>query len=197
MTSPFDVQPPYWDGKLVRLRALEADDWEHFYLNNLERDVDRNLEMVWPPTSRTRQKQWVEERASTAGFRNGWEFQFLIESLETGELVGSIDTHHCDIRQGTFEYGLSVREPFRGKGYAAEAILMVLRYYFLELRFQKANPGVFDFNSSSIRLHEKLGFVLEGRRRRQSYSHGQFHDMLLYGMTVEEFRELHPEYATF
>lgn len=188
---------PYWQGKLVRLRALEPEDWEHFYLHNLERDVDRSLEMVWPPTSRARQRKWVEEKAVKAGFQNEWEFQFLIETLDTDQLVGSIDTHHCDLRQGTFEYGLSVREPFRGKGYAAEAILLVLRYYFLELRFQKANPGVYDFNAASIRLHEKLGFVLEGTRRRSGYSHGQFHDMLLYGMTVEEFLERHSEYAEF
>lgn len=196
MTS-FSAPHPYWQGNTIRLRALEPEDWEHFYQLNLERDVDRNLEMVWPPSSRARQKKWVEEKSATAGFTNDWEFQFLIETVESGQLVGSIDTHHCDIRQGTFEYGLSVRESFRGRGYAAEAILMVLRYYFLELRFQKANPGVFDFNQASIRLHEKLGFVLEGRRRRQSYSNGTYHDMLLFGMTVEEFCELHPEYATF
>ncbi|MCO5217357.1 MAG: GNAT family N-acetyltransferase [Thermomicrobiales bacterium] len=47
------------------------------------------------------------------------------------------------------------------------------------------------------KLHEKLGFVLEGRKRRHGYSHGQFHDMLLFGMTDDEFRELHPEYVDF
>lgn len=196
MTFP-DPSLPYWEGKLVRLRALEPEDWEHFYLHNLERDVDRNLEMVWPPTGRARQKGWVEERAKAGGFRNDWEFQFLIEDKQTGELLGSIDTHHCNIRQGTFEYGISLREPFRGKGYGSEAVLMVLRYYFLELRFRKAEPGAFAFNEVSIRLHEKLGFVLEGRRRLHGYSNGGFHDLLIYGMTMEEFRELHPEYAGF
>lgn len=186
---------PYWQGKLVRLRATEPEDAEHFYQINLERDVDRNLEMVWPPSSRARTRKFTEE-ASNGGFQNGWDCKFEIEALDTGEHVGSIDTHHTDIRQGTFEYGLSVREQYRGRGYAAEAIILVLRYYFQELRFQKANPGVFDFNESSIRLHEKLGFVLEGRRRRQGYSNGEFHDLLLYGMTDDEFRELHAEYLT-
>lgn len=183
----------YWVGKLVRLRAMEPDDAEHFFLINRERDVDRNLEMVWPPSSLARQKSWVEE-ATKDGFGTNFEFKFIIEELESGEVVGSIDTHHCNPRQGTFEYGLAVREQFRGRGFASEAILMVLRYYFQELRFRKAEPGVFAFNDASMRLHEKLGFVHEGTRRLHGYSNGSFHDLHLFGMTDDEFAELHPDY---
>lgn len=187
---------PYWEGKLVRLRAMELEDAEHFYHLNLERDVDRSLEMVYPPSSMAGQRAWVED-AAKQGFGENKEFKFQIEDLTSGHLVGSIDTHHCNPRQGTFEYGLSVREQHRNKGYASEAILLVLRYYFFELRFRKAEPGVFAFNPASIRLHEKLGFVLEGTRRQHGYSHGEFHDLHLYGMTEDEFRDLHPEYADF
>ena len=88
-----------------------------------------------------------------------------------------------------------MREGYRRHGYASEAILLVLRYYFLELRYRKAEPGVFAFNTASIGLHEKLGFVREGCRRQHGYSHGAFHDLLLFGMTIDEFRELHPDYA--
>ena len=187
---------PYWEGKLVRLRAMEPGDAEHFYRINMERDVDRNLEMVWPPASMAGQQQWVEE-AAKKGFGENLEFKFQIEELVDGQLVGSIDTHHCNQRQGTFEYGLSVREQYRNKGFASEAILLVLRYYFFELRFRKAEPGVFAYNPASIRLHEKLGFVLEGIRRQHGYSHGEFHDLHLYGMTAEEFRDRHPQYLDF
>lgn len=184
---------PYWQGKLVRLRAIEPDDAEHFYHLNLERDVDRSLFMVYPPSSLASQRAWVE-KAAREGFGDNQSFRFQIEELTSGQLVGSIDTHHLDQRVGTFEYGLSVREQYRGHGYAADAILLVLRYYFFELRYQKANPNVYEFNDASIRLHEKLGFQLEGRRRRSAFSNGDFYDVLLYGITIEEFRELHADY---
>jgi RimJ/RimL family protein N-acetyltransferase len=38
-----------------------------------------------------------------------------------------------------------------------------------------------------VRLHEKLGFQLEGRLRRVVYTRGQYYDELYYGMTAEEF----------
>lgn len=185
---------PYWEGRRVRLRAVEPSDAEHHVAMDRERGTDRNLDAVMPPNSVARAEKWAREMAEQ-GFRDGDGFFFEIETL-AGEHVGAIDTHHCDPRAGRFEYGIALREAQRGKGYAAEAILLVLRYYFLERRYQKCDVGVFDFNDASIRLHERLGFVLEGRRRRHTFTGGAFHDMLLYGMTVEEFRERHPDYVT-
>lgn len=189
------VAKPYWEGKRVRLRAAEPSDAQHHFAIDRERGVDRNLDAVMPPNSMARAEKWTRG-AAEQGFRDGDNFLFEIETLDGGDYVGAIDTHHCDPRAGRFEYGIALREAQRGKGYAAEAILLVLRYYFLERRYQKCDVGVFDFNEASIRLHERLGFVLEGRRRRHTFSGGAYHDMLLYGMTVEEFRERHPDYVT-
>ena len=43
-----------------------------------------------------------------------------------------------------------------------------------------------------MRLHERLGFTLEGRLRRMIYSNGQHHDLLYYGITAEEFAQAYP-----
>ena len=48
---------------------------------------------------------------------------------------------------------------------------------------------IYDFNEASIKLHEKLGFVHEGRRRRMGFTDGRYYDWILLGMTVEEFWE--------
>jgi RimJ/RimL family protein N-acetyltransferase len=48
---------------------------------------------------------------------------------------------------------------------------------------------IHEFNTPSIRLHEQLGFVKEGRLRRMIYTGGRFYDALLYGMTREELAE--------
>jgi RimJ/RimL family protein N-acetyltransferase len=184
---------PYWSGKRVRLRAIEPEDAQYHFDLNQQRGVDRNQEQIFPPSSLARVRKWTSE-AAEVGFKDGDAFLFEIESLETGSTVGSIDMHHMDARVGVLSYGISIHEDHRRKGYASDAICLVLRYYFLERRYQKANIGVFSFNEDSIRLHERLGFQLEGRQRRTTYTAGEFYDMLWYGMTVEEFRELHPEY---
>ena len=64
--------------------------------------------------------------------------------------------------------------------------MLVLRYYFRELRYQKATVRVYSFNEASIRLHEKLGFQHEGRIRRTVYTNGALCDEIVLGLTVEE-----------
>jgi len=67
-----------------------------------------------------------------------------------------------------------------------------LLYYFHELRYQKATVIVYAFNERSQRLHESLGFALEGRLRGTVYTNGQHYDELYFGLTREEFDERAP-----
>ncbi len=174
----------YWQGKNIRLRAIEPSDAVSFYAWDQDSDMGRYLDRVWQPVSLELQKRWTE-RASAQ--EPGDEFFFVIEN-QAGETVGSISTHHCDRRTGVFSYGVAVQVDFQRRGYASEAIRMVLRYFFEELRYQKVNVEIHSDNPASAHLHELLGFQLEGRVRRSVYSSGLFLDNLIYGMTAEEFR---------
>jgi RimJ/RimL family protein N-acetyltransferase len=82
---------------------------------------------------------------------------------------------------------LGINRPYWRQGYASETIYLVLRYFFLELGYQKVNPGVFSYNEGSLALHRRLGFKEEGVLRRMIYSGGEYHDDIHFGMTREEF----------
>lgn len=97
-------------------------------------------------------------------------------------------------KNDTFDYYLAVFEPYRGKGYAKEMILMVLRFFFLEFAYPKVNTTVYSFNNPSMRLHEKLGFMQEGQLRNILFTKGAYYDGICYGMTRQEFELNHAEY---
>jgi len=179
-----------WRGVNVRLRGIEPEDAETFYAwDSAETETARMVEWVWPAGSLAQARQWAERRA--IGESRNDEFFFAIENAE-GRLVGVINTHSCDRRVGSFKYGVSVAPAFRGRGYATEAVLLVLRYFFDELRYQKATAEVYAYNERSARFHERLGFVQEGRIRRVVFSQGRHFDLLVFGMTVEEFHARYP-----
>lgn len=182
-----------WRGRLVRLRGLEPEDGEAHYLWDKDSETARMLDHAWFPNSHTRARAWAERKSAQSS--EGDVFHFVIEDLTNGELVGSIDTHHCDPRVGAFSYGIGIVPERRRKGYASEAIMLVARYYFQELRYQKMNARVHDDNPASITLHERLGFTREGTLRRVVYTGGVHHDLICFGMTVEEFAALHPDWA--
>lgn len=177
--------PNLFQGSKIRLRAVEAADWVFHHQWDQDTENGRLTDEVWFPNSSLSAQAWAEREAKQRPENDGFRFQIV--TLADDQLVGTINTHSCNPRCGTFMYGLAIHPDHRRKRYASEAIGLVLRYYFDERRYQKVNAEVYSFNSASIALHERLGFTLEGRLRRMIYSGGSFHDALVYGLTQEEF----------
>jgi RimJ/RimL family protein N-acetyltransferase len=175
----------FWQSERIRLRALEPCDAAIFFEWNQDSERARCVDFLWPPQSLTSVEAWVSEQSLKR--LEGDRYFWVIETLD-GTPVGSIDTHSCDARAGTFSYGIAIGSEHRRRGYAGEAVRLVLRYYFEELRYQKCTVSVHSFNTASARLHEHLGFTLEGTHRRMGYSEGRYFDVHWYGITLEEFR---------
>lgn len=114
---------------------------------------------------------------------------FSIETID-GELIGGINIHSMNQKHGTFETGSRIYSSFRGQGFGLEAKLVVLRYAFHELGFQKYNIRCLETNEPMIKQATRLGCHEEGRIRRQIYTDGEYHAELIFGLTREEFDEL-------
>ncbi len=176
----------YWQTDRIRLRGIEADDAPLFWAWNQDSEVARHLDFTWPPVSLDSARSWAEKQ--TQHRLEDDRFHWVIEN-SAGAAVGSINTHHCEPRNGTFMYGVHVERTHWGHGYATAAIQLVLRYYFHEMRYQKVTVSVHSDNPRSVALHEKLGFVREGTFRRMLFTDGSYLDVHWYGMTREEWEE--------
>ncbi len=179
-----DTSNSIWRGPTIRLRAIEPEDWATYDVGNQDDGQARRLDAVPFPQSQATMRRWAEEESRRCPEHD--RFRFVIEN-RAAEIVGDLTTHDCDRRVGTLAYGLNILPAHRRRGYGGEAILLVLRYFFRELRYQKATVGVFAFNTPSIHLHKRLGFQLEGRLRRMTYGQGRFDDLLMFGLTADEF----------
>jgi RimJ/RimL family protein N-acetyltransferase len=182
----------FWRGEKIRLRAVEQKDLDELMTSTEEPDteIDRFISAVIDfPISKEQDRKNLEGLANQD--RKDGAFFWIIEDLE-GNRVGYSNTFDCEQRFGVFKYAIGILRPYWGRGYAQEAIKIILRYYFRELRYQKVTVLVYSFNERSFRLHEKMGFKLEGRLRRMVYTNGEFYDELYFGMTKEEFDQLYP-----
>jgi RimJ/RimL family protein N-acetyltransferase len=112
----------FWQGQKVRLRAIEPQDAAIFARWNQDSERARLLDFLWPPTSLTEVQAWVEIQ-SRRKLEND-AFHWVIEN-NAGMPVGTISTHDCNLRVGTFSYGVDVAPEERGLGYASEAIRLV------------------------------------------------------------------------
>ena len=173
-----------WQGDKVRLRAMEPADWAVFHSNDEDTEVARLCYEIPFPRSTVGSMKWAEGVATTPPQDD--RYLLVIEDRD-GEVVGNLNTIECNRRCGTFKYGIAILRSHWRKGYAGEAIRLLLRYFFMELRYQKVTVHVYDFNEASIQLHKKLGFQVEGRLRRMIFTNGRYHDEIVLGLTADEF----------
>lgn len=183
------TEPYYWQGEHIRLRPMHADDVELWLAEERsDSEAVRMLNAGMDLPKSEQDAQAFAERYAEFGHRHE-RIMFSIETLE-GELVGGINIHSMNQRNGTFETGTRIYRAYRGRGYGFEAKLIVLRYAFHELRFQKYNIRCLESNRAMIDHAARLGCQPEGRIRRHNYTEGRFYDDLLFGLTREEFDAL-------
>lgn len=181
-----DYSRYFWQGERTRLRPWQLEDAGLRFMASLDNPT-RHLHQdgIELPTSVELQKEWLEK---AAGCKDDGMIRFAMETLD-GVTVGWATLHSRDQKNGTFGFGVAVYRDYRGQGYAVDAVGILLKYGFWEQRYQKCNSVCFHTNEASIRMHKKLGFIEEGRIRRNCFFNGQYHDDVLFGMTREEFDE--------
>lgn len=186
MTKPLlDYSYSFWQGTKIRLRAFAPDDAHERFAQSLDsisrEEFNIGIEL---PTTIDVQKAYLEQYAGCTQVHA--TIAFAVETHDQA-YVGMATMHGIDERHGRFGFSVFVGRQFRKRGYAEDAVRLILKYGFLERRMEKCNSACASYNTASIQLHRKLGFVQEGRLRNEYFYNGQRHDELLYGMTLEEY----------
>lgn len=74
-----------------------------------------------------------------------------------------------------------------GRGLATEAVILILKYAFLELNLHKIKALALAPNTASNRILQKLGFSLEGTFKEEGYIDGKYYDLKHYGLLKAEW----------
>lgn len=88
---------------------------------------------------------------------------------------------------GSQALGISLAAEHQGKGYGTEAVRWVLDWAFHFGNLHRVELGVLEYNLGARRVYERVGFVLEGRRREVTFSGGRYWDLLLYSVLKREW----------
>ncbi|MEV7150171.1 GNAT family protein [Streptomyces sp. NPDC093084] len=176
-----------WNGERVRLRAVEPEDWTAF-LSFADDDGTPGSGRELPRSAESHRAR-AKEQAVAPGDDD--LFRLAVEATATGELVGMVGSHRTGRRSGWFECEVTIGAEHRRRGYAAEAVSLLLRFMFAERRYHKCLAAVLDHNRASLALFRRLGFTEEGRLREHIFAAGRHHDLVLMGMLVDEFDRRH------
>lgn len=113
--------------------------------------------------------------------------RIAIRRIEDDKFVGRISYFNVNTRNRSAEIGYLIGPDSRGKGYASEALGLLLGYLFDELKMNRIYAQTGAFNTASITLLVRHGFTLEARLRQHHYVDGELHDDLIFGILASEY----------
>ncbi|HLG02750.1 MAG TPA: GNAT family protein [Bacteroidia bacterium] len=163
-------------GERIRLRALEPQDVDLLY--SWENDTS-----IWvashtqAPFSRFILEQYIA--SSHLDLHTNKQLRLMITTKD-GKDVGAIDLFDFDPQHQRAGIGILIanRED-RGKGYASEALTLLIQYCFHQLHLHQIYCNVTVNNEESILLFQKHKFLITGIKKEWIRVGDMFMDELL------------------
>jgi RimJ/RimL family protein N-acetyltransferase len=170
-------------GERVYLRPLETDDMKDFFhwINNPEAVGEFDTFGI---------TEWSEVEKIFKEPKGANEFTILIiEKNKEKSKVGLAVHYLSHPIMRNIEIGFQIWDPKeRNKGYATEAVKLLVEYLFLTKNIQRVQATTHVLNKPAQHVLEKCGFVKEGQLREALFTNGEFHDVYIYGLTRKEWR---------
>lgn len=150
-------------GQSVQLRAPEPEDLELLYKWENDSDIWQVSNTI-APFSRFTLKKYIE--TSHLNIFETQQLRFMIDVPEENKTIGTIDLFDFDPYHHRAGVGILIGdEGSRGKGFADDALKVLIRYCFEVLLLHQLYCNIGSENKQSVKLFEKNGFVLIGVKR--------------------------------
>ncbi len=170
------------------IKPLEKSDLKAYH--QMVQDNRKRLEDFFVGTvSRTKTEadtvRFVDEMVERAQRKE--YYAFLIVDEKAHKLAGFLDFKNVDWNIPKAEVGCYIDEHYECRGITTTAFVLLCRYGFDRLGFEKIYLRTHNENKSARRVAEKAGFILEGTIRKDyKTTAGQLVDLLYYGKLKEE-----------
>ena len=164
-------------GKKIHLRALEPEDLDFLY-------TIENNESFWEVSStQTPFSRFVLEQYIVNSHQDIFEakqLRLIIVDNISNIRVGMIDLFEFNPLHKRAGIGILIVESEQHKGFASEAIELLINYSFNQLNLHQLFANITADNTKSLELFKKLNFKNIGIKKEWIYSKGAFKDEVLF-----------------
>jgi RimJ/RimL family protein N-acetyltransferase len=168
----------------IFLRALEITDLERVHKWHNDFTLYANMVGPFRYVSYFAEEKWLQKKAA---FSNT-EINLAICLKKNQVHIGNIYVRDIDwIAKNCYFSGCLIGESEqRGKGYATEALKLMLNHCFQDLGLKRIWTYILENHDAAIRLNEKCGFIIEGTLRNHAFKHGEYKNVLIMGLCADD-----------
>jgi RimJ/RimL family protein N-acetyltransferase len=171
-------------GEKVRLTAFSEEDFSVIEKWYGDSGFLRHYDFM-PAVPRTsgQIKGFIESSSNASD-----QCVFAIRENVGGALIGICGFESIVWNNGSAKLYIGLGDSeHRGRGFASEALRLLVDFGFVELNLHCIQLNVISYNSAAINLYEKVGFVREGVVREFIFRDSKRHDLYMYGILRREW----------
>ncbi|MGO1058314.1 GNAT family N-acetyltransferase [Planococcus sp. FY231025] len=162
----------------IYLRSLTSDDLPRLVEMEIRnKELFEQFSVTRQPDFYTLEGQKQRLQRQEENRLGGKEYNFGVFHKGEDKLIGSINL--VQVMRGPVQsaiMGYTIDQAYNGRGYATEAVKLLVDYAFQELLLHRIEAGVMPHHGASIRVLEKAGFHKEGIRRKNVQINGEWQD---------------------
>ena len=162
-------------GENITLRAIEPEDIDLLY--QWENDMESwHLSNTLTPFSRFALEQYV--MAADQDIFTAKQLRLMIDKTKDDgkECIGAIDLFDFDPVNKRAGIGVLIGKKERNKGFASEALKLLVNYCFKTLELHQLFCNIETTNTASLKLFQKQGFQIAGKKRDWLRKNNQWND---------------------
>lgn len=129
------------------------------------------------PLSELDEKGWIEKASIVQP--NPTNILMVIETKDDEKTIGTMALHNINWIDRRATTGSMIGEAeYRGKGYASDAKMILLKYAFETLGLHKIVSHAFARNQKSIEYSKRCGYQVEATLKDEHFRHGEWQDVV-------------------
>jgi len=188
---PESLRPTYpIRGDRLLLRPLTSRDIDALLAYRGREDVCRYVPFE-PMTREDITERLTGQWARTELTSEGQSLTLGAEVSQTGELAGDIILFWHSEEHAGGEIGYVFNPSLGGRGYATEAVSMMLRLGFEELGMHRIIARIDERNDPSVRLARRVGMRQEARLVENEFFKGEWSTELDFAILAAEWHAAH------
>ena len=165
-------------------RKTTKEDIDEFFYIQLNPNLRRYLGQSKLGNNLEKNRKYFDE----SNYNNLNYYRWTIVKKEDNKLLGTIYLNIHDEKAKIAGIDYWIREDEWSKGFVSEASKRILKFAFEELNLNRIeSSGAYD-HKGTWKVMEKMGLKYEGVRKKGIfYYYGGIEDLVLYGLTKEEY----------
>lgn len=178
-------KPLTLESRRLLLRPVIEKDLDDFFEYRSKPEVARY--QLWEPFERQQSLDYILKfKDSVPGIPGQW-FQMGIVLKEENKLIGDCAIKLLEHEPRIAEIGCNLSPAYQRKGYAGEALSMMLDHFFMKTDLHRV-VGIADCeNLASVRLLERLNMRREGHFIQDIWFKGKWGDEYSYAILKDEW----------